>query len=259
MVAEADGKLAKSVLRAMSIIETLGIAQDGLRLTELSKILQLPHPTVYRLLKTLIHAKFVEQDQATSKYYVSTKILQMQAHIGQRFGLIDQAGPILAELVERTKESAHLAILNDIDIVYLLTRRHPKSLNIYSPPGRTLPAYHTALGKTLLAHLTPTEAAERVERIEFVRLTPNTIVDRDQFLAHLEEIRQEGYACDNGEGDLGLFCLAAPVYNEEGLVQAAISVSGSSSHLGLNSVPSLAPIVQEAAQELSRQLRYWTL
>jgi IclR family acetate operon transcriptional repressor len=130
----------------------------------------------------------------------------------------------------------------------------PIGLMLHSP-GMTIESYCTGLGKTLVAHQSETEVRRWLQRHDLPQRTPNTITDRDAFLAELEAIRQRGYGIDNGERSLSIRCVAVPIRDADGKVIAAISVAGPSERMPDPLIGSeTARLTVETAELISRAL-----
>ena len=114
--------------------------------------------------------------------------------------------------------------------------------------GQSLPLHCTALGKVLLA-FGDLQVPESLKSY-----TPYTILDKDELRQHLEIIRQQGYALDNEEFDLGVRCLAVPVFDFQGAVIAAVGISGPSLRMTQDNLPGLANVVQEIGKALSERI-----
>lgn len=246
--------LVNSVSRALDILEALGQAESGMRLTVLGAQLKLPPSTVHRLLTTLQSKGFVEQEEATGLYYLSTRVLSLQANISRRMHLVERTIPHLNRLAQESQVSAHLAVLNDLDVVYLETRCVGVYLPYYAAPGRMAPAYCTGLGKVLLAHLDEEEQRARVMRMDLQQWTPTTLTDPAALLTHLRQVRQQGYALDQGEFNRETRCVAAPIRNLHNQTIAAISVGGNTIQHKEAWLKQFIPIIITSAHEISRQL-----
>lgn len=244
----------RSIQRALSVIEALGQAENGMTLVALSESLALPPATVHRLLANLEGRGFVSRDPESNRHYLSTKILQLQGTVAARQSLVRPAIPILVQLAKQFSCTAHLAVLGEDRVVYVESRRsNPYTLE-HLPPGRTNPIHCTALGKVLVAFAPAEHLKPIVERITFEASTPNTITGPDRFYECLSTVRVAGYAVDNEELTLGVRCIAAPVYDHRGNCIAAISISVPTAMLPAESIPEVAAEVVSAAAELSRGL-----
>jgi DNA-binding IclR family transcriptional regulator len=246
--------LVNSVSRALDILESLGQAENGLRLTTLGQRLNLPPSTVHRLLNTLQSKGFVGQEETTGIYYLSPRILHLQANISRRIHLVECAIPYLNHLAQESEVSAHLAVLNEEHVVYLETRCIGVYLPFYAAPGRMAPAYCTGLGKVLLAQLPEEELRARIERMELRQWTANTLAEPSALLEHLQRVRQQGYAIDHGEFNVETRCVAAPIRNQHNQTIAAISVGGANIEHKEAWIQRFIPIIIANAQEISRQL-----
>lgn len=249
-----DTNIVNSVSRALDILEALGQAENGMRLTLLSQQLKLPPSTAHRLLNTLQSKGYVQQEETTGVYYLSTRVLRLQANISKRMHLVERAIPYLNRLAQESQVSAHLAVLNDLDVVYLETRCVGIYLPYYAAPGRMAPAYCTGLGKVLLAYLDDEEQRARIARMELHPWTATTLADADALIPHLKLVRQQGHAIDQGEFNPETRCVAAPIRNQHNQIIAAISVGGAKIAHPEAWMEKFIPVVVANAREISRQL-----
>jgi DNA-binding IclR family transcriptional regulator len=114
--------------------------------------------------------------------------------------------------------------------------------------------YCTSLGKAIAAHLPHEAMEELLESVTFQRQTSHTIVHRSQLRKALTKVRQRGYAIDDEETVLGARCVAAPVFDADGKVVAAISVSGPIARITVKRVPVLVSLLKEASAYISARL-----
>jgi IclR family transcriptional regulator, KDG regulon repressor len=254
MASSSELNLVASVDRAIDILEALGQSERGMQLSELSRMVGLPHSTAYRILNTLRNRNFVEQHETTRAYQLSTRILQLQTNVVGNLSLVEKAIPVMNRLAKELSASSHLAILGETEVVYLESRRGNWILNRASPSNRIAPAYCTALGKVLLASLPEDKLETRMERMHFHPRTPRTITDKHQLIAHLQEVRVSGYALDLEEHLPDISCVAAPIRDQAGTVIAALSVAALTQDLAANWVSSIAPMVMAGAHEVSRAM-----
>jgi IclR family pca regulon transcriptional regulator len=175
--------------------------------------------------------------------------------------LREVATPHLRELAEATGFTVNMAILDDLDIVYVercrsgQARQREIDLNLHV--GSRLPAYCTSLGKVLLAFLPPEQQRARVQRIAFTRRGPNTLTTRPAFVAELKRIRTDGFAINNEELAYGLRSIAAPVLAHDGSPAAAINLAVHATMLSLDDlVKRWSPQLRQTAGEISARLGY---
>jgi IclR family transcriptional regulator, KDG regulon repressor len=217
----------QSITRAFQILNLLRDHRNGLGVKNISIALNLTVSTVHRLLKTLIECKAVAQDPVNRSYYLAPQMLLYGKAVLDRFDFIREAHPILGELSKEIQETVFMGIIDDGQLVYV---DHVDSLDhiLRMPPqiGRRQAAYSTALGKAILAYLPTDRQQQYIHMTEFQPFTPNTICDPDRLIFELQKIKATGFAIDNQESETGICCVAAPIFNLNGEVVAAISTSG---------------------------------
>jgi DNA-binding IclR family transcriptional regulator len=132
----------------------------------------------------------------------------------------------MQELVERWGETTHLAVLDGVQVLYVeKLQGTPAAQILLSRIGARLPAHCSSVGKVLLAHQEWRKVANQLEPQLAMPFTPNTIASLETLNSELAKIYQQGYAYDHEEVVLGLCCVAAPIYEADGKVIAAMSIS----------------------------------
>jgi DNA-binding IclR family transcriptional regulator len=134
----------------------------------------------------------------------------------------------MEELADRLGETISLAIRDGSEVVYIDVVHGQAEIGVQSSVGVRQPAHCSALGKVLLAWLTQEERQAAVYVHPLVRMTKNTITSVGELEAHLDEVRANGYAIDNEERAEGIRCVATPIWDRNGRVTAAVSISGAS-------------------------------
>lgn len=212
----------QSVDRAIDLLEAMARSERPLGVGELATATGLAQGTAHRLLRTLQVRGYVRHD-AARKYSLGASAFVL-GDAAQR-SLARSAQPHLSELVALCGETANLAVLEGDEVVYLAQIPSPHSLRMFAEVGRHVPAHTTAVGKVLLAAMTPERARALVARTGLAPRTPNSIADPDAFAAELAATRERGWGVDEGEQELGVRCVAVPVGRGPDAV-AALSVSG---------------------------------
>mgnify|MGYP001050648416 FL=1 len=218
--------LVKSVERTLKILEVLSDYSDGLGITELSDKVNLHKSTVFRLLSTLINRGYVTQDLEASKYKITFKLFELGSKKVDKLDLLKSSKPYTRMLMESVNEVVHLIIRDEAEIVYIDKVEANNTISMASRIGKRNPMYCTATGKAILAFLPEEEVLKVWNSSKIVKMTGNTITDFILFKKELHNIRQNGYAVDNEENELGVRCVAAPIFDFKGDIAAAISVSG---------------------------------
>ena len=215
-------------------IRVLSALSDGKlhTLTRLSEEVELNSSTAFRMLSTLHYHNYVERDERSGAYKLGLACLELARAYSEGSDLRATALPDLEMLRDDTKETVHLAVLDRHEVVYLDKLPGLQAIGIMSSQvGRRASAYCTGLGKALLAYQDIDEVKAHFEHRGFRRFTDTTIQTVEELTRQLEQIRQRGYSFDLGEHESEVRCVAAPIFDINGLAVAAISVSGPSSRL----------------------------
>lgn len=249
-------RLIQSVERAVQIIGLIAQSNNSCSLTVISQELSLNKSTVYGLISTLEAFQYVEQDSITGAYHLGIKLFELGQVYINHIDLRTIVHPYLNQLCERFGETAHLAILSDLEIVYMDKVNSPKSIGILSNIGGRNPSYCTGVGKVLLASLNETELAKVISHLSFHKFTPHTIDNPDDLIASLKKIQLQGYAMDLEEIEIGLSCVAAPIKDHTGKSIAAISISGPKARLSLSRIREILSELIRCSKEISTKLGY---
>jgi Transcriptional regulator len=256
-VKEKLTKKNQSVDKMFQIIEVLAGSKGSMRLQDISKAVQYPASTVLRMLNTLVELGYAYQISETSKYSLSLKFCEIGESVYSQFNLREFIHPYLQELSERCQEAACFAIEQDMMAVYLDAVEGPdKILKTLQRIGKSAPMHSTGVGKLMLLNYSDTKLAELVRQKGLIRLTDKTFTDIDSLKEELEKIRDQGYAYDNEECELGVRCIAAPIRDYTGRVKAGISVSGSTGRITLEKAELIINIITEISARVSKKLGY---
>jgi DNA-binding IclR family transcriptional regulator len=241
----------QALARASQIIDVIAAgAEDGLGLSEISRATALNKTTAYNLIASLVTLGFLEQDGHSKRYRLGLRNLELGRIVQQRLHISHLARPILADLCKKTNETVNLGLPELLDLLVIDSLRGSQILHATSYPGwRSL--YHcTALGKAMLSQLDE-PMRQTVYRLSGLpRQTANTIIDIDTLEAKLARFREQGYALDLEENELGVNGIGAPIVNGLGEVAAAISVCGPSNRLTEETMNQIAPSVIAAADSI---------
>ncbi len=252
----------QAIERGCRILDLLSKDKRRYSIQDLSSELDLPKPTVHRILSTLRHFGYVTQDEMSKEYRLGFRLVELGYTVLDQIDLRKIAEPLLDQLASVVQETVHLVILDHGEIVYLDKVEKvsdPKSLRMVSRIGMRNYAHSCAVGKVLLASLPDNERDEIIAQKGLPRMTKNTIVSSRELKKHLADVKARGYAMDNEENEEGIRCVASPVKNDRGEVIAAISISGPSVRLTENRISAeLKTHVMRTALEISEKLGYKT-
>jgi len=246
-----------SLTKGMRLLEVLADSGRAMGVSELSRALDLDKSTTYRLLATLRPRGYVEQDPETKKYAVGPRMIAVSSRILGNNDAYLQARPVMKKLMQEVRETVHLAMLMEGQVVYIAQEISPEVVSVNTEIGQREPIHCTAVGKALAAFLAEEELEALIRRLQFQQYTPKTITDPGQFRVHCDQIRAQGYAVDDEELYPGVRCVAAPIWGYDGGVLASLGISGPATRLQPEAIPRLGRMVMKYAQEISRRLGYW--
>jgi IclR family pca regulon transcriptional regulator len=252
---------SQSLERGLAILSSFRDGRALVGISDLGRELGLSRSTAHRYVATLAALGYLQQDTTTKKYRLGPRVLDLGFSAINSMELREVAAPHLRDLSDSTGFTVNMAILDDLDIVYVervrsgQARQREIDLNLHV--GARLPAYCTSLGKVLLAYLSPDEQRDRLARTTFTRRGPNTLTTRAAFAAELRKIRAQGFSINNEELAYGLRSIAAPVLSHDGTAAAAINLAVHSTMLSLSElVARWSPELRHTAGEISARLGY---
>ena len=240
----------QSLAKGLKILNLLERSRQGMGTTEVAARLEIDKSSASRLLHTLANYGFVEQDETSSRYLLGPQLVTLGQHLLNRITLRDYARPSLHELVDKTGECAHLAILAQRQALYIDQVESTAALRVESEVGTLSPLYCTALGKVMLAF------RDCCIPDDLKPFTHRTVTDQGTLVAQLEQTRQRGYAIDDEEYNYGVRCVAAPVYDHRRELVGAIGISGPAARVTLERIDEFGTVVKDIASALSTRLGY---
>lgn len=246
----------QSVDRALKILEILSDYNEGLRVAEISEEIELNRSTVHRMLSTLINSNYVFQDPETKLYKLTFKLFELGNKKLIGVDLLTVSKQYTKSLMENTNEVVHLTVRDGNEVVYIDKVEANNTIRMASSIGKRGRMYSTSVGKAMLAYLPEYEVKKTWDSSTIEKLTKHSIVSFDKFVRELEQIKIQGYAIDNEENELGVRCVGAPIFNREGMVDAAISVSGPAMRVTMDKIDEISKEVKKHASFISKELGY---
>jgi DNA-binding IclR family transcriptional regulator len=245
----------QAVERAIAILECFRGDAVALGITDIARSVGLNISTAHRLMRALVAAGFMEQDPTSERYHLGTEIAVLGQRALEQLGY-DLAKPVLTELARLTGESASLGVRRGQEVVVIEIAASAQPLRFDHPSGAEIPLHASGMGKVLLAFsgMTPADAVGGLRGLPV--FTNRTISVRADLIDALTRIRHDGYALNVEERYQGVNGVAAPVLGPSGIARAAVGVQGPSLRLTPERLQEIAPMVQQAAHQLStRSLR----
>ncbi|MBQ9644620.1 MAG: IclR family transcriptional regulator [Lachnospiraceae bacterium] len=244
----------KSAERVLEIFELLKDYPSGLTAKEIGNCLDYAGSSTFGLVKTLLDKGYLLED-SNKRYTLGAKLIQLGEYASAYLDINKVAEPILNRLMQSVSETVFMAVLSDQEIIYTEIIDCFRSISTNARLGGKKPLYCTGLGKAFLSFLPEQESEALIEGMEFVAYTPNTISNPGELKAKISEFRKQGYAIDNEEIEVGLYCFAAPVYGPQGRMEAAISVSGPTARMKMNQENIIRELL-ETSKEISEKMGY---
>jgi len=230
-VNERSATHVQSVDRALALLDYLAQEDREISLTEIAKAMGWPKTTVHGLISTLRERNYVDQSPVTGRYKLGVRLFELGNTVARSWEVRSVARPAMQDLNARINEMVQLATESNGEVLYIEKIDSTHMMRIVSEIGARLPMHCTGLGKVLLAYKKPSEVDWIISKHGMRTMTSHTITNREALEKELEKIRKLGYAIDDREIMEGLRCVAAPIFNSEGEVKYAVSVSGMANNL----------------------------
>jgi IclR family KDG regulon transcriptional repressor len=245
-VRRLETQMDGTLLKGLQILTHVARAKGGVRITDVAADLELTKSNAYRALKTLEFAGFLRQDPHNKEFSPSLKLWELGMDVLNKFDLKALAGDALRGLAARSRETVHLAILEDQEVLYIEKIDSPEPVSAYTRLGGRAPAYCVATGKALLSRRRDAELAPILENL--APHSPNTITDPEKL--------RRGYAINRGEWRESVWGIAAVVGDPNSAIEMAVGVSGPGFRFEAEGrCQELAAMVMEAAREISAAIR----
>ena len=245
---------APSVKKAFAILSAISSSNDGMGVSDLAKKLKIAKSTVHGMTSALEELGAVMRDPVTKKYKLGFALLEIGRSAYSQIDLQTSARPVTEELMEKTRTSVFLGILNWDQVTILDIVEARGDLNITAPIGSTIPLFAGAVGKVFLASMPEDQAEKMIRSKRLPRFTDNSIVDRDVYFNELRRVKENGYAVDDEEYIMGVRAVASPL-TELGQLRAAIWAVGFKASLDEHQMEILARETHAAARTISQRIQ----
>jgi len=245
---------APSVKKAFAILNAISSSRSGLGVSELANKLKMAKSTVHGMTSALEELGTVMRDPRTKKYKLGFTLLEIGRSAYSQVDLKSAARPVTEDLMQKTRTSIFLGILNWDHVTILDIIEARQDLNITAPVGSKLPLFAGAVGKVFLASMENEQAEKIISAKGLPRFTANSIVDPELYYQELMQVRQKGYAVDDEEYIIGVRAVASPLLGL-GLLRSAIWAVGFKTSLDDGKMKSIAEATQMAASTISRRIK----
>lgn len=200
----------ESVDNALRLLWLIGECPT-LRLTDVSRYLDVASSTAHRLLAMLQYRGFVAQNPLSRAYEAGPALDRVAFSVLRRMDVRERARPVLEQLSAELHETVHLGRLEKTNVLFVHSIESTRAVRVGSRLGRSMPAHCTSTGKAMLAQLSTAQLMTLFPEQRLEQLTPKSIATRDELLRALGTVRRNGYATSNGESEDGVSSIAMAV------------------------------------------------
>jgi DNA-binding IclR family transcriptional regulator len=218
-----------AIVKIFRLLEELASRESSVPLNVLARASGIPKPTAHRVLRQMCSIGYVERE-AGGSYRLTSKIGYLSGPPAER-QLLAASESILEELHRQLDETVNLAVLRNLDVVYLRVLETRQSLRRVVEANCVDPFHCTALGRAIVAHLPQDEVNYLLaQKKDLEKLTTETVNDPLRLREILDDVRRLGYAVERDETDIGVTCIGAPIFRNDRVI-GAVSLSAPSARL----------------------------
>ena len=243
----------RAVERALKILACFDDEHPERGISEIATAVELHKATAHRIVTTLVNFGFLQRSAGGLKYRLGLELANLGFKVIRRMDLRREARPFMKDLVQKWDETCDLSIFDQGEVFYIEVLRGNRALTIAAAVGQRLPAHCTASGKLFLAHLPEPELDDILSR-PLQKYTDRTMNSPTLIKEQLQMIRQQGFATDQEELETGVHAIAAPIFNRQGMLIAALSVPSPVSRMTPERNREIANSLLEASRAISHHL-----
>lgn len=243
--------------KGFDMLEIMTHYPEGITMLEITQAMGLSKTTVNRLLGSLQQMGYVSKNETNARYHLTKKLLGLGLKALGEANLVELSLPVMQALRDEIKESVMLGILMNNRVVLLEQVIGSHNFTFLLRSGNSFNLHSSVPGKIFLAYTKNKILQEQLlDSIDFQVYNERTIASKDAMLQEIEEVRSLGYALDQEEEMAGVHCVATPIFNQFGMLIAALWTSGPSGRLRKEDFPEVARKLQEASDLISLKLGY---
>lgn len=247
-----ETKTIASVSKAFKILDYISDKKE-VGATDISHGLGMGTSATYHILNTLKLEGVLHQDPVTKKFRLGIKLWQLGNRAYAQYDIGKQVAPFFKRLRDETGETINLTMLEGTEIIYLAQEESKKLVKMFTVTGAKAPLYCTGGGKAMLAFRSKEDQDNIIESLSFEAFTENTITDPKTFKEVLEKVKKEGVAYDEEEREVGVCCIAVPIFkNQEALY--SVSISGPCLRFTPDKRKEYESLLKETAEEIGNHL-----
>jgi DNA-binding IclR family transcriptional regulator len=244
-----------AIVKTFAIIESLAEQSKPMGVSDLCKLVGIPKTSAFFILNTLEANEYINKTE-DGKYKLGTKFLSISASILNKMDIRELARPFMQKLLDGTRFTVHMAILDKGEALFIEKLENQSFVKFTTYIGQRQMLHVSGVGKALAAYL-PSELIDEIVTAKGLpQITDNTITNANEFKTVLESIRKQGYSVEDEEGEIGVRCIGAPIFNDRHALTASISITALRSELPILDIPVVGAKVSQIALQISKALGY---
>jgi IclR family pca regulon transcriptional regulator len=250
---DSDADFVHSLARGLAVIRAFGADTPQLTMSDVAKRTGLSRAAVRRFLHTLVELGYVGLEGRI--YSLRPRILELGYAFLSSMPLWDVIQPALQDVSSRLRATCSAGLLDGVEVVHVARAGRTETVAVSFGVGARLPAFHTAMGRVLLAALSPAERAARLAQADLRAYTPMTLTDPARLMAELDIVGEQGWSIVDRELEPGLIALGVPLRNRMGKVVAAIITTARATRLDAQTMRNIhLPALVETCERLKPAL-----
>jgi DNA-binding IclR family transcriptional regulator len=238
-----------TLVKAFQVLEFL-VENGPLTISEVAAQQAMHKSAAHRFLSTLRDLGYVVMDPR-NRYQASFRLFEMGMRVANNTDIFEIAKPYMKKLVQAHNETVNLGRLDGEEIIFLKKMGSTAILRTDLAEGSRVPAYCSAMGKAVMAFMSPEALTPMLNTMDMCKYTPSTFTHKKKFLKELANIQEKGYAMDNEEYVEGLCCIAVPVFDHSQIPQYSLSVAGPTLRLNKKRLTQIRKDLVQVGNELS--------
>lgn len=250
---ESTAGTLQSLDRALGVLVAVSRAGRA-TLTDLSLSLGVPTATTHRILTTLQKHGFVTFNEERQDWSIGIEAYRTGAAFVNRTSLTEVSRPLMRRLMEKTGETANLAIPDGDEVVFVEQVESDNPIRAFFARGSRTVMYASGTGKAILSTLPETRVRDLLMTSGLNAFTEQTLIAPDALFLDLHETRLRGYSFDSEERYSGMSCIGSAIYDEHNEACAGVSISGPSSRFQTARIAELGAVVAETAANITRAI-----
>lgn len=238
---------------ALKVVELISDSSTPISLVELTRRSSLNKNKVFRILHTLEKHRYVERD-ASNAFQLGIRFIKFSRHARQDRTLIDVSTPVLDWLAQETSETIFLGVIDGQQALCIDARESPRSIRLTARIGQRTPLHVGSIPKVLLAFQPESQRNALLNALSLEPYTNHTIGSKAILTEFLETVRTQGYAVTSDDLDEGACSVAAPIFNQSGAIEGAISIAGPAGRFSEACISHYIRLAQRGAERIAQSL-----